>query len=321
MTTAAHELEHPLGRKPVEKSLLESAILAYLGGGDLDTAARTAALSIDHLGRAADRYRAAGLATLTPTVGWAQVNVEFTNYAEAEGLFREGLWYTMQGQSWWFVRKTPCWRLRYPSTHGVPDGLRAALEEMTQGGWLRRWDETIYEPETATFGGPEGIEAVHELHCADAAGLFAYLDAAAASTYDGPGRSVASLMILSHLMRAAGLEWTEQGDVWACVESQRPPAPITAERVAALAANAREPLAADLAALIENDPRFTGLSTWAAGMQSAGNRLVGLHRDGRLQTGLREILARAVIFCWNRAGFTAEQQAVWARAARLAILD
>lgn len=321
MTTAAHELEqHLLGRKTVEKSSLESAILAYLSGTDPDTAAQTAGVSIDHLTRAADRYRAAGLATLAPTAGWAQINVEFTNYADAEDAFRKGLWPTLQSQSWWFVRKTPCWRLRFPSTHGMPDGLRAALEEMAEGGVLRRWDEAIYEPETAAFGGTDGIEAVHGLHRADAAGLFAYLDAAAAPTYDGPGRSVASLMVLSHLMRAAGLEWTEQGDVWARVESHRPPAPITADQAAALATNAREPLAADLTVLIENDPRFVGLSTWATGMQTAGSRLMELHRGGGLQTGLREVLARAVIFCWNRAGFTTEQQAVWAQAARLAIM-
>lgn len=318
--TQTHQPTHRSDR--VERSVLEDAVLAYLSGTDLGTAARSAGVGRNDLSHAADRYRAAGAATLAVApVDWLQVNIEFTNYVEAENVFRTDLWPTIRAGSWWFVRKTPCWRLRYLPTDGAPDRLRTVLDNMTEDGVLRRWDQAIYEPEIAAFGGTDGIAAVHEFHAADAAGLLAYLDAAVNPGYDGPGRPVVSLMVLSHMMRAAGLEWAEQGDVWARVEAQRPEAPITGELANNLAVKAREPLSVDLESLVRSDPRFSSLSTWAAGLQAAGNRLAEVHLGGGLQIGLRSVLARAVTFCWNRAGFTAEQQAVWAQTARLAILD
>ncbi|MBL0886903.1 thiopeptide-type bacteriocin biosynthesis protein [Myceligenerans indicum] len=304
---------------------LENAVLAHLTGTDAITAARLAGTSAERLARAATRYRTAGRAALAPAPsGWAQVNLKFTDYAAAETVFRAGLSPVMQ-EPWWFVRKAPCWRLRYrlpDESAAMPNDLHAALDAMIADGALGQWTQAPYEPETAAFGGREGLAAVHAIHVADAVGLFTYLDAAAADrACDGLGRSVASLMVLSHLMRAAGVEWNEQGDVWARVQAQRPPARATDEQIAKLAAKARTALAADLTHLIADEPRFSGLSTWATGMQNAGEQLAAVVREGRLQAGVRTVLARVVAFCWNRAGFTTDQQAVWARAARLAILE
>lgn len=299
---------------------VEPAVLTYLAGGDVAEAARTAGMSAACLTRAADRYRAAGLSTLDPdSCGWAQIDVEFSDYVAAEHTFHNELWPALRRQQWWFVRKEPRWRLRYlqASAPEMPADLRDVLNTMVANGALRRWRNAIYEPETAAFGGPVGLTGVSAIHAADSAGLFSSLDA---RDTEAPSRPVASLMLLAHLMRAAGLEWSEQGDVWALVQAQRPEATLRDWDASELVGKAHRVLSTDLGALMGNDSRFASLNAWAAGLHAAGSHLAGLVDNGTLQTGLRTILARTIVFCWNRAGFTIEQQAVWATAARRAIL-
>lgn len=304
----------------IKNETVESAVLAYLAGADVAVAARTAGLSTANLIRIADRYRAAGLSTLdTDPCGWGQIDIEFSDYATAEHTFHQELWPTLRQRQWWFVRKNPHWRLRYLDSDSpkMPDDLRDVLKAMVANGAVRRWREAIYEPETAAFGGSAGLTAVNTIHAADSAGLFSSLDSRDSKA---PGRPVASLMLLAHLMRAAGLEWSEQGDVWARVQAQRPEAPLADRDALELAGKAHRVLSTDLGALMRSDARFASLNAWAAGLHAAGSHLAGLVDDGELQTGLRTVLARTIVFCWNRAGFTTEQQAVWALAARRAIL-
>ncbi|MFP1626414.1 hypothetical protein ACLB9X_14840 [Streptomyces sp. 5K101] len=63
------------------------------------------------------------------------------------------------------------------------------------------------------------------------------------------------------------------------------------------------------------------IAEWITGMERGGVALADAARDGRLTLGTRSILARHVIFHWNRMGFTARQQAIWSRAARQAVLS
>ena len=302
---------------------LEQAVLGYLSGGDLAVATRTTGMSPSRFALAAERYREAGRSTLDPDPsGWAQVDIEFVDYTHAENTFHDELWPVLRTRRWWFVRKRPHWRLRYLDA-GYPDlpgDLRDALDTMTASGTLRRWRRAVYEPETAAFGGPAGLKAVNDIHVADATGLLTYLGTNADGGVDGPSRSLASLMTLAHLMRAAGLEWAEQGDVWARVEELRPEAPITDPVSVGLAGKARSALSTDLTALVRDDTDFACLSTWAGELHDTGRHLAAITAGGALQTGLRTVLARTVLFCWNRAGFTTEQQSVWALAARRAIL-
>ncbi|MEU4385845.1 thiopeptide-type bacteriocin biosynthesis protein [Promicromonospora sp. NPDC023805] len=306
-----------------EHETTERAVLTYLFGEDLAVAARAADMSPAHLASIAERYRAAGRSTIDlDPQGWAQVDVEFGDYADAERAFRDELWPTLQTKRWWFVRKNPHWRLRYfdSGPTDFPDDLRSALDSMTARGTLQHWRPAVYEPETAAFGGPAGLQAVNDIHAADSTGLLTFLDARGTNDKIAPRLPVTSLMVLAHLMRSTGLEWEEQGDVWARVMEQRPEAPITDQRVGQLALKARSALTVDLTPLIRDDPSFAALSTWATVMHDAGRRLAAVAADGALQTGLRTVLARTVLFCWNRAGFTTDQQSVWSLAARRAVL-
>ena len=56
------------------------------------------------------------------------------------------------------------------------------------------------------------------------------------------------------------------------------------------------------------------------GMEDGGEALAAAAQEGRLGLGLRGILARHILFHWNRMGFDTRQQAIWSRAAREAAL-
>jgi hypothetical protein len=56
------------------------------------------------------------------------------------------------------------------------------------------------------------------------------------------------------------------------------------------------------------------------GLEHSGQALADAAHAGNLQLGLRGILARHILFHWNRMGFTTRQQAIYSRAARETIL-
>lgn len=97
------------------------------------------------------------------------------------------------------------------------------------------------------------------------------------------------------------------------------PEDVPADKVSALADSMRQLLLRDAGPALADGP-LAPLRSWAAGMERGGRALVTAERDGRLGLGLRSVLARHVLFHWNRMGFNARQQAIWSRAAREAAL-
>lgn len=129
-----------------------------------------------------------------------------------------------------------------------------------------------------------------------------------------------SLLVVTALLRAAGLEWGEQGDVWARVAASRPTAAdLRQARVAHAVPALRRLLALDIDALIDDGP-LTPLRPWFTDVRTNGQDLGNAARAGRLQLGLRSVLARHVLFHWNRMGLPTARQAATARAAREAVL-
>jgi thiopeptide-type bacteriocin biosynthesis protein len=59
---------------------------------------------------------------------------------------------------------------------------------------------------------------------------------------------------------------------------------------------------------------------WANAFRHAGQALGASSRAGRLQRGLRQVLAYHVIFHWNRLGLPLRTQSILATAAHTAIL-
>ncbi|MEV4824567.1 thiopeptide-type bacteriocin biosynthesis protein [Micromonospora sp. NPDC049274] len=216
--------------------------------------------------------------------------------AEAEGLIT----------SWWFIRKGP-WRIRYLPATPSGDQLHLLLTETVN------WTTDIYEPEIHAFGGAASMSAAHALFHHDSRHLLEYLS-------DNPDdRREHALVLCTALMRAAGLDINEQGDVWAKIADQR-------REVASPAftqdLQARTDLTADVRRLLLGSPRAGGIaSDWLSAFAVTGTALGALRESGELTRGIRAIIALHVIFHLNRLGVRASAQATLARAAKEAIFN
>ena len=232
---------------------------------------------------ARERHAAAHLAGILPA-------------AEASGLIT----------SWWFIRKGP-WRVRYllanPPSDPDGDPIHPSLTEGVS------WTRDIYEPETHAFGGPASMSLAHQLFHHDSRHLLPFLRAGATE------RRERSLILCSALMRAAGLDINEQGDVWAQVVEHRaglPAAPVDPDTWSSFTS--------DIGRIIRGRPRTDVIEpNWLTAFEDAGRALRALREDGALSRGLRAITALHVIFHWNRIGIPATTQALLARAAKDAI--
>ncbi len=156
------------------------------------------------------------------------------------------------------------------------------------------------------------MAASHQLFLADSHAILKNTTAA--------GRREISLTLCGLLLRGAGLEWYERGDLWHRVSHERPlPRDVAAENIHDLAATMRTLMLgapAEPAALGQRD-----LVAWAVAFHSTGRELRRLADHGALERGLRAVLSYHVIFHWNRMGLPARTQAILAHAARAAILD
>ncbi|MEU7800667.1 thiopeptide-type bacteriocin biosynthesis protein [Micromonospora arborensis] len=216
--------------------------------------------------------------------------------AEADGLIT----------SWWFIRKGP-WRIRYLPATSTSDPVHLLLTDAVN------WTTDIYEPETHAFGGSASMSAAHALFHHDSHHLLDYLS-------DNPDdRREHALILCTALMRAAGLDINEQGDVWAKIAEQRVPltSPAPTQDLRSwtdLTANVRQ--------LLLGAPRAGGIaSDWVSAFEDTGTALRTLRGLGKLTRGIRGITALHVIFHMNRLGVRANTQATLARAAKEAILN
>ncbi len=216
--------------------------------------------------------------------------------AEAHGLIT----------AWFFIRKG-AWRIRYLIAEGATgrgdrytDPLHPLLTDRVQ------WTDDLYEPEIHAFGGPSSMNTAHTLFHHDSRHLLTFLRA------DPTDRREHSLVLCTALMRAAGLDFNEQGDVWARVTEQRPgPAnpPADPQAWASFTSDVRHLLLGDARPdLIGHD--------WLTAFKETGEQLRTLRENGTLTRGIRAVIALHVIFHWNRLGLTATTQGTLARAAK-----
>ncbi|MGW1974150.1 thiopeptide-type bacteriocin biosynthesis protein [Streptomyces sp. NPDC001889] len=319
----AHRLTPPT---PLSETL--AAVQDVLAGTSPDTAAARADLDPTDLAAAVATYHQAGqhaLAQALRAPAWRQLYIQFTDWSEAEQTTaalvpaldtaeHDGL---ITG--WWFIRKHPCWRIRILIADGthVPDTIPAILDELAQDGRVERWWPGVYEPETAAFGGDTSMTIAHTLFHADS-------HAALTTPHGNLGRRETSLLLCATLMRAAGLEWYEQGDVWYRVAQERPlPPDVPSTKIHSMIANVRPLLLADTSPaspMIQSDLTLKHAADWVHAFRRAGRELHTANLAGALHRGLRHVLAYHVIFHWNRIGLRPHVQSVLAHAAKAAIL-
>ncbi|WP_371780586.1 thiopeptide-type bacteriocin biosynthesis protein [Streptosporangium subroseum] len=305
---------------------LANGVLQILAGADVEAAAAETGVDPGDLHESLQVYQAAGLTALERRADthWYQVRVQFADWSTAETIGATQLGPRLDElqaggavAGWWFLRKHPCWRLRlYGADTTAVDHV---LDELTAAGLLTRWWPTVYEPETAAFGGAAGMGAAHDLFCADSRGVLDY----ARRSEPGLGRRELSILLISALMRAAGLDWFERGDVFDRVARLRPTPDVGDARLEELAGRLCPLLASSVPAdspLLAPGGPIAFAVPWLAAYQAAGHRLGDAATQGRLDRGVRAVLTHAVIFHWNRFGLSATTQGVLAHAASTAIL-
>ncbi len=328
--------------RPVPRTV-EKAVLAHLSGIPLDKAASQATMQVSDLTDALQLYRAAGYAALverTHHSDWHQLRIEFPDWSTAEQTAVAHLrpvMYEAEGagavSSWWFIRKAPNWRLRCqpgPATTlaELKTRLTYAFDNLVVQGHIVRWRESIYEPETYAFGGSESIRVAHTLFHADSCGILNYLQLQAepAVPEHRIGRREVSVLLMSVLFRSARQEWSEQGDIWHQVAQMRP-APSGARTLGQLhqmTPTLRHLMTLDVSPvsplLRQECGPLAHLAGWITAVEEVGGTLGRLAQDGRLDRGVREILARHVIFHWNRIGLPTRTQSILALAAQTAVM-
>lgn len=310
----------------------ERAVQQLLAGSPLNATAAAAGIPADDLAAAADAYQHAGSQALRQRAAeydqdWYQVYVQLPDWSTAEQTAAEHLVPILDstGASWWYIRKHPCWRVRaQPSgdttTVDLAVELTVQLDDLASHGVIQRWWTGIYEPETAAFGGDEAMAQAHTLFAADSRAILGLTATPAAL-----GRRELWTLMCATLMRAAGLEWYERGDVWHRITRERPlPADVPADKVDELARNVRGLLGCDTAAdgpLFTNDAPLAPFAAWAGAFRDLGVHLGAANRTGELRRGIRDVIAYHAIFHANRLGLSDRAQSILAHAARAAVLD
>jgi thiopeptide-type bacteriocin biosynthesis protein len=305
----------------------EEHILSVLAGTPLSIVASRAGVSPADLADALAAYRAAGQAGLAAALDesqhWYHVSIEFPEWDRAEYVMVEHVLpalvaaeTTGQVSCWWYVRKAPHWRVRL----GCSDLRTRAdfgdtLDALVRGGAITAWRPGVYEPETVVFGGDTAMDIAHRLFHADSRAILDHLAGADAGRLQLRRREL-SLLVCTALLRAARLDWHEQGDVWHRVSRLRPlPAGTPRERVAGVVPAARRLLATDITNALANAEPLAFARPWFDAFTRAGHQLGNAARDGILGRGLRDVLAHHVVFHWNRLGQPTRSQAILALAA------
>lgn len=309
----------------------QRAVLAVLTGQPLTDAATRHRIDPATLSDAAVVYDQAGqeaLARHASTTDWWQLYLHFTDWANADTTFTTHVLPVLQEaeaagtiDGWWYTRKHPCWRIRLQvrPAIGTEPALGDCFTRLVADGHLKRWWPGIYEPETAAFGGEVSMTAAHALFVIDSreAQRLRYLNLAV-------GPRELSVLLCTIMMRAAGLEWYEQGDVWHRVithEHRSTVSDVPTDHLSGRAQEIRQLLLADNDALLLRSGPLEPVAAWASAFSDTGRALGRAVQDGTLDRGLRQILSYHVIFHWNRIGLSTRGQSVLAWAARSAILD
>ncbi|MFG2406092.1 thiopeptide-type bacteriocin biosynthesis protein [Streptomyces brevispora] len=314
-----------------EPPLTPNAVLAVLTGLPIADAARRYGMDTVALSSAVKVYDQAGREALdrrSATTDWWHAYLHFTDWANADTTFATHVLPVLQDaeatgaiDGWWYTRKHPCWRLRLrlQPEAGTKLTLGDGFDRLASDGHLQRWWPGIYEPETAAFGGPASMTAAHALFVTDsreAPQLRQRGDLAV-------GPRELSVLLCTIMMRAAGLEWYEQGDVWHRViteEHRSAVSGVPADRLDARAQEIRPLLFANSDALLRPGGLLEPVAEWAAAFRSTGQELRRTVQAGTLDRGLRQVLSYHVIFHWNRLGLSIRTQSILAWAARTAIL-
>ncbi|WP_329251317.1 methyltransferase, FxLD system [Streptomyces canus] len=252
---------------------------------------------------------------------WQQHNITFGDRESAQRAIVERIASVLfaaerDGQltGWWFMNKQP-WPLRYRADEPSP-AVEALLSDLVQDGTAVSWLPYLYEPETHAFGGTQAMGVAHDLFHKDSRHLLTYQPGS-----EQLGRRETAVLLASVMMRAAGLDWFEQGDVWVRVAALRPTSGLLpSARAAELAPAMRKLMTVDAQSLCRPNGPLAEHNEWVASFEWAGTALADLAGRGALTRGLRAVIAHHLIFHANRAGLLRVDQSAMSNIAREVIM-
>ncbi|MEU9891321.1 thiopeptide-type bacteriocin biosynthesis protein [Sphaerisporangium sp. NPDC051011] len=242
---------------------------------------------------------------------WRQANVTFADRSAASrvGPILQDAEDHGLVSAWFFIRKAQ-WRFRWLPTS--PAAADTVLHALTQADESMSWTSTVCEFEPVAFGGQAGMDVACALFHADSRHLLRWLRSDRRLS-----QRETSILLCSTLLRGAGLDWFEQGDVWAKVADLRPhetAIPTDPERACQLIDAMRTLMTTDAQGLCDpgkGEP-LSGFHAWITAFDTTGQALTCLNDHGELERGLRAVLAHHLIFHFNRAGLTGVDQATMA---------
>ncbi|MFK0111631.1 methyltransferase, FxLD system [Streptomyces sp. NPDC091217] len=252
---------------------------------------------------------------------WHQHNITFSDRTTGKRTIVERLGPTLRaaeedGQltGWWFMNKQP-WPLRYRAPE--PSQLvELLLSDLVDDGTATACVRGIYEPETDAFGGAQAMDTAHDLFHQDSRHLLIYQPSAVRL-----GRGETAVLLISALMRAADLDWFEQGDVWTKAAALRPVAqPPAPERATSLIPAMQKLMTVDAHNLCRPRGPLEGQAEWIAAFEQAGAALTRLAAGGHLARGLRAVIAHHLIFHANRASLPSGDQSALFNIAREVVM-
>ncbi|MBV1940877.1 thiopeptide-type bacteriocin biosynthesis protein [Streptomyces sp. BV286] len=253
---------------------------------------------------------------------WRQANVAFPDWERAETIALTRLAPLLCAaedagavNAWFIVRKRPCWRVRYLPAADGQNLIDQGLDALTSERHITGWTEVIYESEVHAFGGTQAMASAHRLFHRDSRSIIGFLQSEA-----GRHRRETSLMLCSLMMRSAGLDWYEQGDVWARVGAHRElPAGKERDNTDRLHVAVRRLLSVNGEDVMRAGGPLAHAAEWADVYTDAGRELARLTDNGQLHRGLRDVLAHHVLFAWNRIGLPYDTQATLTAAAKTVV--
>ncbi|MEV0624155.1 thiopeptide-type bacteriocin biosynthesis protein [Nonomuraea sp. NPDC050404] len=255
---------------------------------------------------------------------YRQINVAFPLWADAQAVALAHIASLLteahaRGEIalWWFIRKMPCWRIRYRVTDNsttVEERLHSRLVELVGAGHILSATPVIYEPELRAFGGAKAMDHAHQLFHHDSRHLLDHLTTAHPHP-DASHHCELAILLCTALMRAASQDWYEQGDIWARVAAHRQPALPRLDQLDRV----RRLMSVDLTTLCRPGAALADHAEWANAFTTTGRQLAELAHSGRLDRGLRAVLAHHVIFTCNRHGLPHTTQAALATTATTAV--
>jgi len=203
-----------------------------------------------------------------------------------------GVWRT-QGrlERFFFMRKPPDLRLRFLGDDSLAAELSALLSRLVDEGHVDRYFESEYEPETARFGGPLAMAAMHAWFDADTA-AWMRLDA-----LDRRKRLDPVVMALAVTNDVVSALLADPAEAWAMWRSYAESFGLAEDRGLLCSADL-ETLAATA------DPEVRALlSSYHAANRALVIEFSRLRDGGELSAGMRSILVAFVMFHLNRQGF------------------